>query len=77
MIARMKTNPLGQNLYMVNVLKFRKFSLCWFSRLEISKYLSVWQTGMTLIRLPLGLLCLSRLFWQATSVKNFRAFTVI
>ena len=25
----------------------------------------------------LGLCCLSRPFWQATSVRNFRAFTVV
>ena len=40
------------------------------------------QTGKTLIRLllqkqsNLGLLCLSKPFWQETSVPNFRKFTV-
>ena len=48
----------------------------------IHKMLVSKQTGKTLIRLllktqsDLGLRCLSRLFWQASSVQNFRKFTV-
>ena len=44
------------------------------------KSLSEKQTGKTLIRLllqnqsDLGLPCLSRLFWKATTVQNFRTF---
>ena len=51
---------------------------CWLSGLEYTKYLSELQTGKTLIRLllqkqsDLGLHCLSRTFWHATSVQNLR-----
>ena len=44
--------------------------------------MSEWQTGKTLFRLlrqkqsVLSMSCLSRLFWHATSVRNFRTFTV-
>ena len=47
-----------------------------------TKWMSEKQTGKTPIRLllqkqsDLGLPCLSRLFWQAISVRNFRTFTV-
>ena len=73
---------------MVNVLKFQTiFSFCseikcWLPGLESTKWLSKWQTGKTLIRLllqkqsDLGLYYLSRLFWQGTSVQNFRTFTI-
>ena len=55
---------------------------CWKSGVGLIKCLSEWQTGKTLIRLllqkqsDLGMSCLSKLFWQATSVRNFRTFTV-
>ena len=73
---------------MVNVLKFRTlFSFCseikhWLFGLELTKCSSEKQTGKTLIRLllqkqsDLGLPCLSKPFWQATSVRNFRTFSV-
>ena len=74
---------------MVNVLKFQTlFSFCsqikcWFSGLEFTNFLSEQQTWNTLVRLllqkqsDLGLPCLSRPFWLATSVQKFRKFTVL
>ena len=56
---------------------------CWLSGLEYIKCLSERQTGKNLIRLllqkksDLGQRCLSRPFWQATSVQNLRTFSVI
>ena len=50
--------------------------------LEFTKYLSEKQTGKTLIRLllqkqsDLVIHCLARPVWQATSVLNFRTFTI-
>ena len=74
----------------VNVLNFLKlFSFCsqikcCFLELEFTKCFSEMQTGKTLIRLLLqdpianyGLHCLSRTFWQTTSVYNLRTFTVL
>ena len=55
---------------------------CCLSGLEFIKCLSEYQTGKTLIRVvlekqsDLGLPCLSRPFWQAASVQNFRTFTI-
>ena len=72
----------------VNVLKFRTFFSFLFSnkifvfKHGICKMLVRKQTGKTLLRLllqkqsDLGLCCLSRPFWQAASVQNFRTFTV-
>ena len=72
----------------VNVLKypspfcFCSQIKCWFSGLEFTTWMSEWQKGTTLIRLlfqklpVLGLHCFSRQFWQATSVQNFRTFTI-
>ena len=72
----------------VNVLKFwTLFSFfsqikCLLLWLEFSKCLSEKQTRKAMIRLllqkqsDLGLHCLPMPFWQATSVWNFRTFTV-
>ena len=54
--------------------------MCLLSGLEFIKCSSEYQTGKTQIRLlpqkqsDLGLHCLSRPFWQATSVRNFWTF---
>ena len=74
--------------YYEKCIKFRiLFSFCfqikcWLLGLEFTKHMSDYQTGKTLIRLllkkkqsDLSLLCLSRPFWMATSVQNFRMFT--
>ena len=51
--------------------------------LELTKCFSEKQIGKTLMRLllqeqsGLGLRCLSRPFWQATNVQNFRTSTII
>ena len=45
---------------------------CWLSGLELTKCLSEKQTGKTL-----GLYCFLKPFRKATSVQNFRTFTVI
>ena len=55
----------------VSVLKFQTLLL--FLRSQI-KCLSEWQTGKTLIWFCL--VCLG-LFWQATSVRYFRPFTIV
>ena len=69
----------------VNVLKFQTFLVSnkiLVIRVEIHVMLVRIQTGKTLIRLllqkqsDLGLPCLSRPFWQATSVGNLRISTV-
>ena len=64
-----------ENTGTVYVLKFRtQFS----NKMLVTEK----QTGKTLIRLllkkqsDLGLPCLSRLLWQATTVRNFRTFTI-
>ena len=74
---------------MVNVLKFLTLVSfhflikCCFSGIDFTKCLSESQTGKTLIRLllqkqsDLGLSCVYRPFWQATSVQNIRTFTVL
>ena len=55
----------------------------WFSRLKFTIHMSEQLTGKILIRLllqkqsDLGLCCLYRLIWAATSVRNFRTFTVL
>ena len=69
----------------LNVEHF-SFSVCkkkyWLSCLEVTKCLSEWQTGKTLIRLllqkqsDLGLRCLSKPYWQATGVRIFGTFTL-
>ena len=66
-------------ILLVNVLKFHFFFFCsqiecWLSGLEFTKCLSEYLTGKTLIRLLL--FCLSRPFWQTTSVQNFPISTV-
>ena len=75
---------------MVNVLKFQTLFFCCSQinggtrnkGLDFINCLSEYQTGKTLIRLllrkqsDLGLSCLFKPFWQATSVQNFRSFTV-
>ena len=67
-------------------LKFEHFFLC---VLKSNVGFQVWNSqnacqnkkkGKTLIRLllsDLGLHCFSRPFWQATSARNFRTFTIL
>ena len=72
---------------MVNVIKFQTLFLsfsqiCCLSGLELTKCVSVQQTGKTLIRLllqmqsDLDLHCLYRPFYQAKSVGIFRTLTI-
>ena len=66
---------------MVNVLKFQTLFLFLFSNKMLviragTKCLSEKQTQKTLIRLLLGLPCLSRLL-QQTTARNFTKFTVV
>ena len=65
--------------FTVNVLKFPTFS---FFCSQIKKLVFKAGIDKMLVRIAnreapdLGLPCLSRLFWQATRVPNFRTFTV-
>ena len=71
--------------FKISLFSFCSQINCWFPGLEFTKCLSEYQTGKTLVSLQLqkqscpGLHCLCRIgiFWQATSVRNFRSFTIL
>ena len=72
----------GKCSKVLNTFLFLFSNRFWLSQLKLTKCSSEKQTVKTKIRLllqkqsDLGLPCLSRLLYQATTVQNFRTFTV-
>ena len=73
--------------HMVNILKFQTlFSFCshkhvgyqgWNSQMLVNIENREEPEGLLQKQSYLGLPCLSRFLWQATTVQNFRKFTII